>query len=128
MCVYVHISHMCGNYHTCVVMPVFCLVQLELLVRGQKWAVTFEVRARLPYLEGGFWILPGGVSVGLLPVAGVVPHEALHPQLLGHFQEGAELLLRHLHLAGVHEVEDGLQVAVLHPLQVEEGVGVGVPP
>ena len=23
---------MCGNYHTCVVMPVFCLVQLELLV------------------------------------------------------------------------------------------------
>ena len=58
----------------------------------------------------------------------VAQGEALHLEVPGHGEEGVELLLCHVHLAVVHEVEDGDQVGVLDALQVEEGVLVPVAP
>ena len=62
-----------------------------------------------------------------LGLVAVVLGEALHLQLLGHGQEGVELLLRYVHLAVVHEVEDGHEFSVVDALEVEERVRVGVP-
>ena len=52
----------------------------------------------------------------------------LDVKLLGEGEEAVELLLHHVHLALVHEVEDGLQVRVLDPPQVEERVLVRIAP
>ena len=51
-----------------------------------------------------------------------------HFQLLGDGEEAVELLLSHVHLTLVHEVQHGHQLLVLNPLQVEEGVLVRVAP
>jgi hypothetical protein len=49
-------------------------------------------------------------------------------ELLRDGQKAVELLLGDVHLPLVHEVEDGEQLLVLHPLQVDQGVLVRVPP
>ena len=71
----------------------------------------------------------GGGGVAALFRLGVVAQgEALHLEVLRHGEEGVELLLCHVHLAVVHEVEDGDQVGVLDALEVEQRVLVAVPP
>ena len=54
--------------------------------------------------------------------------QALHLEIFGDCQERIEVFLSNVDLAMVHEVEHAQQVAVLHPLEVEQGVVVGVPP
>ena len=49
-------------------------------------------------------------------------------ELLGDGEEGVEVVLGHIHLAVIHKVEDGLQVSVLDPLEVEQRVLVRVAP
>ena len=78
-------------------------------------------------LEQGGWFTGGLLVVGT-PRLTVVLGEPLHPELLGHGEEGVELLLRHVHLAVVHEVEHGHEVRVLDALEVEQRVLVAVPP
>ena len=63
---------------------------------------------------GWFWVGGDMGRWGGL-VGGLVLGETLHTQLLGDREEGVELLLRNIHLAVIHEVEDGLEVAVLYP-------------
>ena len=50
--------------------------------------------------------------------------ETLHLELLGHAEEGAEVLLGDVDLAPVHEVQQRDQVLVSHPLQEEKRVMV----
>lgn len=52
--------------------------------------------------------------------------EALDLKILGHCQEGVQLLLCHVDLAVVHEVQHRLKLRESNALQVEEWVGVGV--
>ena len=62
----------------------------------------------------------GGISISILS-------ESFHLELLSDGEEGVELVLGDGDLPEVHEAQDGLEVAELHTLQVEEGVLVGVP-
>jgi hypothetical protein len=56
----------------------------------------------------------------------LVLSEALDSEVFCYSKEGVELLMCHIDLPVVHEVEHGLQVGVLHALQVEkEGAGGG---
>ena len=57
----------------------------------------------------------------------VIMGEALHLEFLGDGKEGVEVVLGHAHLPAVHEAQHRLDVPQGHTLQVEEGVGVGVP-
>ena len=50
--------------------------------------------------------------------------ETLHLELLGHAEEGAEVLLGDVDLAPVHEVQQRDQVLVSHTLQEEKRVMV----
>ena len=50
--------------------------------------------------------------------------QTLDLELLGHAEEGAEVLLGDVDLAPVHEVQQGHQVLVSHPLQEEKRVMV----
>lgn len=52
--------------------------------------------------------------------------EALHFQSIGGFQERRQLLLGHVHLAGIHELEDRLQMTVRDVLQDDDRVLRGV--
>lgn len=52
--------------------------------------------------------------------------EALHFQSIGGFQERRQLLLGYVHLAGVHKLQDRLQVAVRDVLQDDDRVLRGV--
>lgn len=52
--------------------------------------------------------------------------ETLDLKAIGGAQERRQLLLRDVHLAGVHEFEDGLQVAVRDVLQDDDGMLGGV--
>jgi hypothetical protein len=54
--------------------------------------------------------------------------QTLHPEVLGHREEGVELLLGHVDLAHVHEVQHGEELLVLDTLQVQERVLVGITP
>ena len=57
---------------------------------------------------------------------GVFLTEAPDGQVPGHLQELLQLLLQHLGLALVAEGQQCLQLAKLHPPQVEQRVGVTV--
>jgi len=57
----------------------------------------------------------------------VVLSETLHSQIFCHSQKGVQLLLSHIHLSLVHEVENREQLLVLDALEVEEGMLVGIP-
>ena len=57
-------------------------------------------------------------------VGRLILRKALHSELLGDGQECAELLLRDVHLAEVHEVQDALQVLKLDPAQVDQRLDV----
>ena len=50
--------------------------------------------------------------------------QTLHLELLGHAEEGAEVLLGDVDLAPVHEVQQRDQVLVSHTLQEEKWVMV----
>ena len=51
-----------------------------------------------------------------------------HSELFSNSKEGVEVVLGDVDLTMVHEVEHAQQVAVLHPLEVKQGVVVWVPP
>jgi hypothetical protein len=53
---------------------------------------------------------------------------AFHFELLGNGEKAVEIVLRHVHLAMVHEVEHTFQIRVLHPLQIDQRVLVRIPP
>jgi len=59
---------------------------------------------------------------------GIVLGESFHAEIFSNGQEAVELLLGDVDLSHVHEVEHTEQLLVLDPLQVEEGVLVGVAP
>ena len=48
--------------------------------------------------------------------------ESLDLELVGGAEEGGQLVLAHVHLAGVHELEDRLQVTERHVLEDDDGV------
>ena len=52
--------------------------------------------------------------------------ETSNLQILGYSEEGGEVGLGDVDLAVVEELQDGLQVGVVHSLEVEQRVGVGV--
>ena len=53
---------------------------------------------------------------------GIFLWETFYLEILGRHQEGAEVLLGDVHLPVVDEAEDGLQVGLLDPLQIDDGV------
>ena len=71
-----------------------------------------QLHLRLPGGGGTWRAVPGG--------------EPLHLQLLRHREEGAQLVLGHVHLPVVHEVQHGQDLTELDSLQVDERVGVPV--
>ena len=105
------------------------LLHIRPFIRRWSGALLWG-RLQLPVRDagGGLGSGGGGVVGGRLAAASLIAlSETLDLELLCHGEEGVELFLGHVHLAVVHEVEDGQEVGVLHPPQVEEGVGVGVP-
>lgn len=85
----------------CVCVVVFFLfIILHIWHRGRRLALPFDIR--------------GGLC------------EALHFQSIGGFQERGQLLLGYVHLAGVHKLQDRLQVAVRDVLQDDDRVLRGV--
>ena len=70
--------------------------------------------------------MEGGGSSLLSP--GLSLSEAFDLELLGRQEEGAEVLLGHVDLPVVDEAEDGLQVGLPDPLEVDHGVLVREPP
>ena len=69
-----------------------------------------------------------GSGLVLLGATGVTLSQAFHLEVFSHGQEGVELLLSHIDLAVVHEVENCGEVVECHTLEVEERVGVGIVP
>ena len=62
-------------------------------------------------------------------VGGIVAlRQPLHFQVFSHSKEGIELFLSNIHLAVIHEVQDGDKVGILDAFQVQEGMLVPVPP
>lgn len=48
--------------------------------------------------------------------------ESLHLKSVSRLEEGGQLFLWHVHLPGVHELQDRLQVAERHILQDNDGM------
>jgi len=77
-----------------------------------------------------FWLWRVSVDGVITAAAAVliVLGQTLHFEILCDCEERVEFLLGNVDFSMIHEVEHSLKIAVVHPLEVQEGVGVGVAP
>ena len=59
------------------------------------------------------------------PLCLLAPSQTFYLQILSRQEEGAQVLLGDVDLPVVDEAEDGLQVGLLDPLQIDDRVLVG---
>ena len=94
------------------------------MLGGRLGVGALPLGRRWVEVPGGGVLCGGrGRSGGLLPAPGAVRVcEAADLETLGGLEEGVELVLRHVHLAVVHELEQGEEVVILDVSQDYDGV------